>query len=107
MWSVIMNAGGHNMTGVTRINCQEIEAAGCCAVLACMLYALWDPLMCLESAAAAPPSTQVDISLILHLPLSCCCCCCCPAGIFLHCIIAYQVNVNVWCSLLLQLTNPK
>jgi hypothetical protein len=29
------------------------------------------------------------------------------AGIFLHCIIAYQVNVNVWCSLLLQLTNPK
>ncbi|WIA35643.1 hypothetical protein OEZ86_004057 [Tetradesmus obliquus] len=29
------------------------------------------------------------------------------AGIFLHCVIAYQVNVNVWCSLLLQLTNPK
>jgi hypothetical protein len=29
------------------------------------------------------------------------------AGIFLHCIIAYQVNVNVWCSLLLHVTVPK
>eukprot|EP00775_Hariotina_reticulata_P002276 gene2276-2588_t len=29
------------------------------------------------------------------------------AGIFLHCIIAYQVNVNVWSSLLLHLTVPK
>eukprot|EP00878_Enallax_costatus_P016196 GHUV01016987.1.p1 GENE.GHUV01016987.1~~GHUV01016987.1.p1 ORF type:complete len:388 (+),score=87.51 GHUV01016987.1:448-1611(+) len=29
------------------------------------------------------------------------------AGIFLHCIIAYQVNVNVWCSLLLHVTMPK
>jgi hypothetical protein len=29
------------------------------------------------------------------------------AGIFLHCIIAYQVNVNVWSSLLLHVTVPK
>lgn len=29
------------------------------------------------------------------------------AGIFLHCLIAYQVNVNVWCSLLLHVTVPK
>eukprot|EP00879_Flechtneria_rotunda_P022797 GHRR01024077.1.p1 GENE.GHRR01024077.1~~GHRR01024077.1.p1 ORF type:complete len:187 (+),score=53.07 GHRR01024077.1:1217-1777(+) len=29
------------------------------------------------------------------------------AGIFLHCIIAYQVNVNVWASLVLHVTVPK
>eukprot|EP00775_Hariotina_reticulata_P008889 gene8889-9067_t len=29
------------------------------------------------------------------------------AGVFLHCIIAYQVIVNVWCSLLLQLFAPR
>lgn len=29
------------------------------------------------------------------------------AGIFLHCLIAYQVNANVWCSLLLHVTVPK
>jgi hypothetical protein len=49
---------------------------------------------------------SLDTRLLLN-PMCCCCCRCCPAGIFLHCIIAYQVNVNVWCSLLLQLTNPK
>jgi hypothetical protein len=29
------------------------------------------------------------------------------AGIFIHCLIAYQVNANVWCSLLLHITVPK
>lgn len=29
------------------------------------------------------------------------------AGLFVHCIIAYQININVWCSSLLHVAAPK